>query len=150
MSHQHGDICYLSNLIDSSIYWRCSIKKVLSKVSQNPQENTNVKDSFFNKVVRLTQVTLSKEETPTHVFSFQLCEIFQNIFFAEHLQPSASLLNNIYDDHTDVRYENLQDEDTNWISGAVEGWGSTLNSQENACARVSFLIKLQAWGLQLY
>ena len=24
------------------------------------------------------------------------------------------------------------------------------NSQENTCARVSFLIKLQAWGLQLY
>ena len=25
-----------------------------------------------------------------------------------------------------------------------------LNSQENICARISFLIKLQAWGLQLY
>ena len=24
------------------------------------------------------------------------------------------------------------------------------NSQENTCTRVSFLIKLQAWGLQLY
>ena len=24
------------------------------------------------------------------------------------------------------------------------------NSQENACVRVSFLIKLQAWGLQVY
>ena len=24
------------------------------------------------------------------------------------------------------------------------------NSQENACARVSFLVKLQAWRLQLY
>ena len=24
------------------------------------------------------------------------------------------------------------------------------HSQENTCARVSFLIKLQAWGLQLY
>ena len=24
------------------------------------------------------------------------------------------------------------------------------NSQENTCARASFLIKLQAWGLQLY
>ena len=24
------------------------------------------------------------------------------------------------------------------------------NSQENTCATVSFLIKLQAWGLQLY
>ena len=24
------------------------------------------------------------------------------------------------------------------------------NSQENTCARVSFFIKLQAWGLQLY
>ena len=24
------------------------------------------------------------------------------------------------------------------------------NSQENTCARVSFLIKLQAWGLRLY
>ena len=24
------------------------------------------------------------------------------------------------------------------------------NSQENTCARVSFLIKLQAWGLQLF
>ena len=24
------------------------------------------------------------------------------------------------------------------------------NSQENTCARISFLTKLQAWGLQLY
>ena len=24
------------------------------------------------------------------------------------------------------------------------------NLQENACARISFLVKLQAWGLQLY
>ena len=24
------------------------------------------------------------------------------------------------------------------------------NSQENTCARVSFLIKFQVWGLQLY
>ena len=24
------------------------------------------------------------------------------------------------------------------------------NSQKNTCARVSFLMKLQAWGLQLY
>ena len=24
------------------------------------------------------------------------------------------------------------------------------NSQENTCAKVSFLVKLQAWGLQLY
>ena len=24
------------------------------------------------------------------------------------------------------------------------------NSQENTCARVSFLIRLQVWGLQLY
>ena len=26
----------------------------------------------------------------------------------------------------------------------------SINSQEHTCARLSFLIKLQAWGLQLY
>ena len=33
--------------IDSSLHWRCSMKKVLSKISQNPLENTNVKDCFL-------------------------------------------------------------------------------------------------------
>ena len=28
--------------------------------------------------------------------------------------------------------------------------GISQNSQENTCSRVSFLIKLQAWGMQLY
>ena len=65
------------------------MKKVLSKISQNALENTNVKDCFLLNI---------KKETPTHVLSFKFCEISKNVFFAEHLQSSASVLNNINND----------------------------------------------------
>ena len=48
------------------------------KISQNSQENTCARVSFFNKQ------TLLKKETQT-----QVCEIFKNTFFTEHLQATA-------------------------------------------------------------
>ena len=37
----------------SSSYWRCSIKKVILKISQNLQESTCAQSLFFNKVAGL-------------------------------------------------------------------------------------------------
>ena len=50
-----------------SSHWRCSIKKVLLKISPNLQENTCAR-IFFNKA----------------------CEIFQNNHFSEHHRATAS------------------------------------------------------------
>ena len=40
---------------------------------------------FFNKVVGLRDATLLKKETLAQVFSCEVCEIFKNTFFIEHL-----------------------------------------------------------------
>ena len=48
------------------------------KISQSLQKNTSVGVSF-NKVAGL-------KETPTQVFSYEICKIFKNTFFTEHLR----------------------------------------------------------------
>ena len=50
---------------------RCSVKKLLLKISQNSQDNTCTIVSFFDEV----------EETLAHVFSCVFCEISKNTFF---------------------------------------------------------------------
>ena len=49
---------------DRSSHQGCFMKKVFLRISQNSQEHTCVKVSFFNKVTDL------KKETLTQVFSF--------------------------------------------------------------------------------
>ena len=44
----------------------------------------------FNNVAGLRPATLLKRRTPTQVFSCQLYEIFENIFFIEHFRVTAS------------------------------------------------------------
>ena len=48
----------------------CSVKKVVSEISQNLQE---------------------KKQTPAQVFSCEFCEISNNTFFKKHLQATASV-----------------------------------------------------------
>ena len=51
------------------------------EISQNSQENTCARVSFFNKVAK---------KRLAHVFSCEFCEISKNTFFREHLWTTAS------------------------------------------------------------
>ena len=51
-----------------SSHTRCSLKKVLLKISQNSQENSCVWVPFFNKVPGLKPATLLKRDSGTGVF----------------------------------------------------------------------------------
>ena len=64
-----------------SSHQRCSIKTVLLKISQISQENTCAGVSF----------QLYQKETPAQVFSREICEIFKNTYFEEHMRTTASV-----------------------------------------------------------
>ena len=79
-------------------------------------------------------------------WNFKICKIF----FEGRLQPSGSRFQKRY------LPEHLKELDSEFIEAVTRGvlWKKVLleisqNSQENTCVRVSFLIKLQAWGLKL-
>ena len=57
-------------------------KKVFLEIWQNPQENTCVRDPFFN----------NNKESLAQVFSCESCQISKNTFFTEHLWTIASHL----------------------------------------------------------
>ena len=56
------------------------------KISQTSQENICTGESHFNKVADLN---------PTQVFSSEICDIFKNIYFEEHLRTTASKIRTI-------------------------------------------------------
>ena len=64
----------------------CSILKVLSKVSQNSDQNVGV---FFDKTAERRATNLLKE-IARQVLIFDFFIIFQNTFFTEHLHTAAS------------------------------------------------------------
>ena len=68
-----------------SSHRRCSIKKVLLKISQISHENTFVGVSFL-KCFRAKAFNFIKKDTSTHVFSWECCAIF-----TEHLLVTACL-----------------------------------------------------------
>ena len=51
-----------------AVVQRCSVKKVFLEISQNSQENTCARVSFFNKVAGLRPATLLKRDSGTGVF----------------------------------------------------------------------------------
>ena len=59
----------------------CPLKKVFLEISQNSQENTCARVSFYLNC---------KKETLAQVFSCEFCEISKNTFFIEHLRATAS------------------------------------------------------------
>ena len=65
----------------------CSVRKVLLKISQNPQENTCVRVSVLMK---LQACNFIKKEALAQVFPCEFCEISKNTFFTEHLWEVAS------------------------------------------------------------
>ena len=56
-------------------------KKVFLEISQNSQENTCTRVSFFNFI---------KKEALAQVFSCEFCKISKNTYFTEHLWSTAS------------------------------------------------------------
>ena len=58
-----------------------SVRKLLSKFSQNSQGNICVGTSFLRKIIN--------KEAPSHVLSCELCEIFRDVS-AGHLQTTTS------------------------------------------------------------
>ena len=65
---------------------RYSSKCVFLKISQTSQENTSVGVSFS----RPSGLQLYQKETPTQVFSYEICENFRNTFFYETRPVAAS------------------------------------------------------------
>ena len=67
----------------------CSvIEKAFLKILQILQKNTCV-EPLLNKVVSLQAYNFLKE-TPTDVFSCEICDIFKNTYFEKHLRRTAS------------------------------------------------------------
>ena len=64
---------------------RCSVKKIFLKTSQNSQENTCARVSFFIKF-QASACNFIKKETLVQVFFCEFCEIFKNTFFIKHLR----------------------------------------------------------------
>ena len=82
--------CFL--LMSSKSYYKkqpseCSIKKVFLTILQNLQEKTFARVSFLIK--RL----FTKNKTLAQFFPSDICEIFENTYFIEHLKAIASVLN---------------------------------------------------------
>ena len=59
-----------------AVVWRCSVKTLFLKISQNSEENTCLGASFIKKVLGIRSVTLFKD--------------LLNIIFKKHLQVIAS------------------------------------------------------------
>ena len=75
-----------------SSHQRCSLKKVVFKISQYSQENTRAWVSFSIKLQASSLQLYKKKETLAQVLSCEFCEIFKNTFFKEHLRTIASAL----------------------------------------------------------
>ena len=63
-----------------AVYWKCFVKKVFLKLSQNSQENTRFRVSFLLKL-QAQDCNFIQKETLTKVFSCEYYKILKNIFF---------------------------------------------------------------------
>ena len=84
----HGFTFYFPFLRSS--HRKCSVRKDVSEISQNLQENTCARASFLIKL-QASGSNFTKKETLAQVFSCELCEIFKNDFFVEHLRVTATV-----------------------------------------------------------
>ena len=57
----------------------CSVNQVFLEISQNSQENTCARVSFFNKVAGIAGNYI-KKETLVQVFTCDFCDISKNTF----------------------------------------------------------------------
>ena len=84
-----------SNFVPLKIFFReavvqrCSVKKLFLEISQNSQENTCTRASFFTK--RHEAWNFIKKETLAQVFSYEFYEISKNTFFYRTHLVAASV-----------------------------------------------------------
>ena len=70
---------FLPQCWSEAVAQMCSAKKVLLEISQNSQENTSARFSFFNKVAGAA-CDFIKNKTLAQVFSCEFWEISNNTF----------------------------------------------------------------------
>ena len=63
----------------------CSIKKTVLKKSGNIHWKTPVLESLFNKAAGLQSCNFIKKRLQQMCFPKNICKIFKNVFFIEHL-----------------------------------------------------------------
>ena len=80
--------CIFNVLIIVYIQYRSSCPEVFCK--KGALKNFA---KFKRKSCRFQANSYIKKDTPTQVFHYELCEIFKNTFFTEHLRATASVLN---------------------------------------------------------
>ena len=68
---------YLS-LHPEAVAWKCSVKKVFQRISQNSQENTRVRTSFLMKLQQVSACNFISKDTPAQVFSCEFYEIVEH------------------------------------------------------------------------
>ena len=76
--------------VSEAVVQRCTLEKAFLEISQNSQENTCARVSFFNKVAGLGLQFYFKKETLAQVFSCEFCKISKNTFLTEHVWATAS------------------------------------------------------------
>ena len=85
-------ILNLKKTSNSNSHQRCFVKKVFLKTSQISQENVCVGDFLIQlQAFNREGLQLYYKETPTRVFSSEICKILKNIYFEEHLRTTASV-----------------------------------------------------------
>ena len=83
--------------IARSSYQRCSVKKMLLKISQFSWENTCVGVSLI-KLQGWRPATLLKKYSNTQVFSCEIWKTLKKTYFEEHLQTTASAAQVLFTD----------------------------------------------------
>ena len=80
----------LSLLRYRSSHPRCSEKISVLKNFANFTEKTPVRSLFLIKFQAGLKACNFIKETPAQAFSYEVCEIFKNTYFEEHLRATAS------------------------------------------------------------
>ena len=70
---------------ERAVVQRCSVKKVFLEISQNLQENTCARVSFFNEDAGLRPATLFKKRLWHRCFPVDFVKFLRTPFFIEHL-----------------------------------------------------------------
>ena len=67
-------------LFSEAVAQNCSVKKVFLEISQNSQENTRARVSFFDKVAGFRPATLLKKRSGAGVFLWVLWNFWEHLF----------------------------------------------------------------------
>ena len=68
------------------VVWRCSAEKVFLEISQNSQQSTCARVSFFNKVAGLRRATLLKKRLWHRCFPVNSAKFLRTPSLTEHLR----------------------------------------------------------------